>query len=248
MPFHSSTNFYKAEQEEFDRHRRERWVSFPYKRRHYLYYDDDYYKDKYYQPSYDCMCSIGEVCRNCINEKEPSCACCYRLKIDCKYSCKDSSCEICYDYTTTRDRIELIQDSFESDEILETIQTHLKEIYCWCYNRIENAIKRDRIIRHLRTRRSSSDVFIPDIYTPNYISPCVVRILDNQLGKEVHRLHQQRDLNERLALLEKYGLTLDDYKAYLEKEKEEVVVETKPQKPKQKFIKVKESTLQVGSF
>ena len=153
---------------------------------------------------------------------------------------------------TTGDRKELIEEYFTPQQILETLQIHLKETNCWCYNRIQNAITRDRIVR---ARRCSSDVIIPGILDTNHIPPCVVKILDKQLGQEIHAFHRQRDLNEKRELLTKYGRTLEDYTTF-RRERPDIcqgATESESQPPtnalpEQKFIKVKESTLVEGEF
>lgn len=84
------------------------------------------------------------------------------------------------------------------------------------------------------------------------MTQCVVKILDEKLGKEVKRLHALREINAKKSVLAKYGVTLDEYNKF-RIERPDIYEQMNPQEnpivlPKQKFVKVKESTLQVGSF
>ena len=169
----------------------------------------------------------------------------------CRCSFKYCSCDMCYEYTTTRDRKKLIAKYFSPEQILETLQDHLRTKNCWGCARMKGSLVSKREVTRYLCRRSSSDVFIPQTLEMDCLPLCVVSILDTQFGQEVKELHAQREHNEKCVLLAKYGLTLEDYEASRVKQPIQEESQEKPQeinKPKQKFSVPKESALQVGEF
>ena len=234
MPMHTSKNYYKAEQEYFEQKTWDQWTNGTCKwcRRYSYCFCDDYYDDYYVEHNH-----YGSWSNT------------YPYQFDCGAY---TPCEFCYEYKTTHDRKSLIEEYFTPQQILETLQTHLQDTNCWCYERGRTHVLRRRVNSMLHPRRSSIDVSIPKEYEPDVMTDCVIRILDKQLGNEVKALHEYKVRNEKMDVLAKYGLTLDDYnKIRIENQTlyESMNVQENPiVLPKQKFIKVKEATLKVGEF
>ena len=225
MRHHNTKNYYKAEQEEFEEKLWDKWVNM---------------KCKVCSPSY-CSCSNGDYYTH--HEYSGGRGYTYFKPFECGAF---STCDFCYEYNTQQDRRNLIESYFTPQQILEALQKHLQDTNCWCYQRVKSHELQRRVDTLLRPRRSSSVVQIPKQYEEDVMTPCIVKLLDKQLGQEIRILHELKVRNEKIAVLAKYGLTLDEYhKIRIEKIDPQVSPIVLPQ---QKFIKVKESTLHEGSF
>jgi hypothetical protein len=169
------------------------------------------------------------------------------------------SCEFCWEYVYYTNykrwpyntRKSLIESYFTPEEILLTIQEHLQEKFrsCYqdwgCYNPVDRHILQRKITKILSPQ--STHIYIPKEIEDLGLSECIVKVLYEKLGVEVKKLHDLAEQNEKIAILSRYGLTLDDFMK-MHREREESLKLVKPEKPvllpKQRFVKVKLSDIQ----
>lgn len=226
MPQHSSKNYYKAELEEYDKLEEKEWE--------YWEHEKDYWDDR--------LCGSSCCCKD--NTWSSAFDTDWTKSVG-KYTARKPrcSCDFCYEYQRDSDRKKFVHKNFTDKEILETLQGHLRETNCWCYERVRSHILKNRVSKWLHPRRSSLPVYIPNEYQEDVLTDCVVQRLDFKLRAQYLQLHQDMELSAKNSLLAKYGLTLEEYKqTRIERQvmlDELQKVEPKQNVSKQKFYKVR---------
>lgn len=112
----------------------------------------------------------------------------------CRCDLQQCSHERCQEHTSKEDRKALVKKYISAEELNKMndkiIQAHLQENrYCSC------------LWLHVPPNYPRDDM----------ISYCTIMHFDMLLGKEVEAHHKQAELEEKIELLAKYGLTLAEY-------------------------------------
>ncbi len=273
MPYHSSKNYYRAEQEEDnDIFTEKEWKEIEegynrsYETFHWKYRNrpwddiDSHIKEYSYCPWNDCVCKkrtslyynrwlaafdtfwVGAVRRKAmfklLQKGNAICVCCQTSA--CPHAgCR---CEACYDYEQNKNLKELIKENFTPQEILETLQQHLLEKNCWCYERVRSHILLRKIDTYLRPQ-DSAIVTIPILSEGDIITPCVKDILERCYRNQMKEFHDTIERNWKQLLLERYGMTLEEYKQKRIERQHQLEELNKgneiKKEPPQKFVRVR---------
>lgn len=273
MPYHSSTNFYKAELEEYEYQAHKKWVDTDMNRCPWWYLeiyscDDD---DDLFEP---CHCSRSESCPKCdwrysyySNPSYTFCNCCLRYKEDCNYEYKFCSCKDCDAFMNTKCRKKLIQRYFNpqqilqynTDIVLEHVEKHC--VSCFHYLRdflwkhCDKFVHKKVVDKYIESEQFNGVDYPHEMVNMDMMALCVIEVLQKKLRKTIIEKHKQEERKLKEELLAKYGLTYEEYKQF--RIQRQLAIEaqmTPPPPPKgnalvipqQKFIKVKEKTLKTG--
>ncbi len=209
MPYHSSKNFHRAEQEALDKIEEIYWID------NKKFYDHDYDYWRYYDyyehfQCHDCAsyCPCKEYNWNKSFDTEwvkkigmeggiARCVCCFDF--DCPYSrCR---CELCYFYRR-RSLRNIVDSCFSAQQILDMDAPSDPRVF----------IKKElhQIIR-------SQEPLEPMKINIKYIKCSTIDKCWNILREELLEYHKQKEMRETLEMLTKYGLTLEEHEKLKQK-------------------------------
>ncbi len=215
MPYHSSKNFHRAQQQELDKLEETYWTEFenygtlrfnshiPW----YCHANDTRYHSEC--PS-DCQCRdyswdrafSAKWVKRVGKKSDVQCLCCF--KEDCRY--RGCSCDLCYDLIKLKWKHDVVEKYFSTDEILAVDAPSDPRVF----------VPKVDYKNILSGKYQTEGVDVPKINIYR-VKLSTIEVFWKILQEELLKQHQQKELEERVALLAKYGLTLEDH----EKAKEE---------------------------
>jgi hypothetical protein len=224
MPYHSSKNFHRAQQEELDKVEDKYWEN-PHKNfEHHIHIYDRY---SYSDCDWYCPCKEYKWSRAFntswvefigLRKSTEDCFCCN--KTDCPY--RGCACDLCYMYKKLQYTRNVVKEFFPTQQILDMDAPSDPRVF----NKKE-----------LYQIALSSEHLEPVDINFTFIKRTTIDKCWKILQEELKEYHQQKEKRELVEMLAKYGLTLEEHqklkqKRRLHKELLRKVIGGKPQPKK----------------
>lgn len=236
MPYHTTKNVHRADhdirqqqldwEENDEDYRKEIFLllQIPYHTKSDGWTDDVYYTLKYRDYNAFNNYWATEKYRKPLKRNTDWCWRCHNYGCVCSF--RYCSCDFCYEvgtYTIYSAK-PLLQKYFSAQEIYDTNERIIKEhcslgkhccqkhyVDCKYFPSSTSPLLKQEIYKYLLSGKEGIQPFTPQEIDMRFVTFCTVEYLFNILRDEVKECHNQKELNEKIALLAKYGMTLADH-------------------------------------
>lgn len=245
MPYHSTKNIHRADheirQEQLDWEMNDQdyaseiftWIQIPYYTKGSGFTDTIYYNIKHRVDPFNHYWSI-EKQRQEEDKKNNKYSCPKCRYKECLCSFGGCTCYLCYEISRANrcyTHESLVQKYFSAQEINDannqiiTEHTKKKRSFCACISKKGTTsvfLKQERV-KHLLSEKEGIQTYEPLEVNMKLVSDCTIKHLFNILKEEAKKEHDQNELNEKVAILAKYGMTLEDHEEAKRKRREEAL-------------------------
>lgn len=201
MPYHSGKNFHRAQQEELEKVEEKYWDN-PLKN-----YDHEYERYRYHDCVTYCPCKEYKWSRAFntswvefigLRKSTEDCFCCN--KTDCPY--RGCPCDLCYMYKKLQYTRNVVKEFFPAQQILDMDAPSDPRVF----NKKE-----------LYQIALSLEYLEPVDINFKFIKRTTIDKCWKILQGELKEYHQQKEKREKIEILSKYGLTLEEHEKAKEK-------------------------------